>query len=431
VDVRRSLSPVSGEIARLALLALAAAACSGSLHPIRAGVGTDAAGVTDGATHTDATTAPDVPNVVCFDLPPIGYATMSDIGGEWDGGTTGMPTLQLDGGVSFVAAAPPPAGSVVVDASDPNALMQFSMYAGDKTPGPLTILVKGMIFIPPPPDGGSADLQKIRVSSNKTILGVNVLADSKQGSGSGFTGGSLTMTGVSHVVLRNLVIAMPNADDASDNVDAIHIEGSQQIWVDHCDLSSNGPTGGGSSYDGLVDISDQSDFVTVSWTHYHDHADTGLIGRSDSSAAAAQDASKNHVTYDHDWFSNVLTGPRVRFGTVHVLDTFFDGVGHYGVASTDGANVRVEESVFKDVAPPPQTNANFGPVTTILDSPATAGSVYLVDYTPTGTSGANVITQTVPFNVPYANQYKPDPATSVPAVVQGCAGTGHISVSTN
>jgi pectate lyase len=423
--VRRSLSPVSGEIALLALVAFAAAACSGGLHPIRAGTGTDAAGVTDGSTHIDATMAPDVANVVCFDLAPLGYATMSDPGGEWDGGGSGPPTPVLAGGVSGGGLD---AGNlVVVNASDSDALMQFSTYA--KMAGPLTILVKGMIFIPPPPDGGSADLQKIRVSSNKAVIGVNVLADPKLGSGSGFTGGGITLTGVTNVVLRNLVIEEPNADDASDNVDAVHIEGSQQIWVDHCDLSSNGPAGS-PSYDGLVDISDGSDFVTVSWTHYHDHGDTGLIGRSDSAAAAAQDAGKNHVTYDHDWFTNVLTGPRARFGTVHVLNTYFDGVAHYAIASTDGATVKVEKSVFNNVSPPPQTDADFGPVTTILDSPATAGSVDLVDNKMTGTNGPNVLTtQAVPFQLPYAYDF--DTVTSVPGVVQGCAGTGHISVPTN
>jgi pectate lyase len=403
----------------------AAGACNGNLRPI--GAAFDAAGVGDGTTHADATASPDVPPVVCFDLPPVGYATMSDVGGEWDGGTTGKPNYQLDGGVSYVtslASAP----SVVVDASDPNALAQFSMYAGDKTAGPLTILVRGMIFIPPPPDGGSGDLQKIRVSSNKTVLGVNVLADPTQGSGSGFKGGGITMTGVSDVVLRNLVIEMPNADDSSDNVDAVHIETSHQIWVDHCDLSSNGPTGT-PSYDGLVDISDGSDFVTVSWTHYHDHGNSGLIGRSDSSAAAAEDASKNHVTYDHDWFSNVLTGPRIRFGTVHVLNTFFEQVTNYAVASTDGANVRIEASAFRNVSQPPLSNANYGWVTTILDS-ATAGSVDLVDNATDSTDGPAVVptAQVIPFALQY--QYAKDSATSVPAVVQGCAGTGHISVST-
>jgi hypothetical protein len=69
-------------------------------------------------------------------------------------------------------------------------------------------------------------------------------------------------------------------------------------------------------------------------------------------------------------------------------------------------------------------------VTTILDSPATAGSVDLVDNKMTGTNGPNVLTtQAVPFQLPYAYDF--DTVTSVPGVVQGCAGTGHISVPTN
>ncbi len=412
MDVRRSLSPVSGEIARLALLALAAAACSGSLHPIRAGVATDAASVTDGVNVTDAPATPDALGA-CPDRPPVGYATMSDIGGEWDGGTTGMPTLQVAGGVTGGGSSTP----VTVDASDANALAEFSMYASDKMPGPLTILVKGMIAIPPPPDGGSADLQKIRVSSNKTIAGAD--------GASGFTGGGITLTGVSNVILRNLVIHMPNSDDSTDNVDAVHIETSHQIWIDHCDLSSSGvAVDAGPSYDDLVGISDASDFVTVSWTRYHDHGDTGLIGRSDSSAAAAQDAQKNHVTFDHDWFSNAKTGPRVRFGTVHVLNTFFENVANYGVASTDGANVKIENSVFKSVAPPPQGNANFGWVTTILDSPATAGNVDLVNNLTDATDGPDVLTvqAQVPFALPY--QYASDPRDTVQLLVTTCAGAG-------
>ncbi len=184
------------------------------------------------------------------------------------------------------------------------------------------------------------------------------------------------------------------------------------------------------SYDGLVDISDQSDFVTVSWTTYHDHLDTGLIGRSDSAAAAAEDAGKEHVTYDHDLFANVKTGPRARFGTVHVLNTYFKGVANYGVASTDGANVRIEASSFRDVTPAGQTDVNFGPVTTILDPPATAGYVDLVSNVINAAdgNGANVIpsAQVVPWEPPYT--YTPDSATNVPFLVTSCSGTGKIMV---
>lgn len=379
-------------------LALLATSCSGGLNPIRPGPPTGS----DAAPKSDSSVSSDCP----YQL--IGFATMSDLGGEPDAAIDAAPALLLDGGVSGGGARTP----IPVDATQSDALDQFKMYVSDKMPGPLTIMVKGMLTVPPTPDGGDTGGESIRVSSNKTIIGADA--------NSGIFGGGLAMTRVSNVIVRNLVIARPNTDG---DIDAIHIEGSHQIWIDHCDLSSNNGTG---TYDGLVDISDQSDFVTVSWTHYHDHQDSGLIGRSDSSAAGAEDAGKEHVTYDHDLFTNLKTGPRVRFGTVHVLNSDFDTVANYGVAATDGANVRIEGSSFKNVTPPGQTDVDFGPVTTILDSPATPGNVDLVSPTSNAfdaTDGANVLTtQALPFAVPYP--YMPDSASSVPALVTHCAGTG-------
>jgi pectate lyase len=376
------------------VVALIATSCDVRIYPLRA-----RATGSDGAVGSDSSVSSDCP----YQL--IGFATMSDLGGELDGGSDATPTLLLDGGVSGGGASTP----VLVDAAEADALDQFKMYASDKMPGPLIIVVKGMLTVPPTPDGGDTGGESIRVSSNKTVVGANA--------NSGFFGGGLAMTRVSNVIVRNLVIAKPNTDG---DIDAIHIEGSHQIWIDHCDLSSNGGPG---TYDGLVDISDQSDFVTVSWTHYHDHQDSGLIGRSDSSAATAEDAGKEHVTYDHDLFTNLKTGPRVRFGTVHLLNSYFDTVANYGIAATDGANVRIEGSAFKNVTPSGQTDVKFGPVTTILDSPATAGNVDLVSNAFDATDGANVLTtQPLPFAVPYP--YMPDSASSVPALVTNCAGTG-------
>ena len=417
---------------RVIFLALIAANCGGNLNPIRAlPPRQDGSGLLDSSVSRDASLAPDssVP-VVCPDL-LIGYATMSDLGGEWDGGTNGMPVLTIDGGVTgggSLDAGALDAGAaplVAVNANDSDALAQFSKYAGDKTPGPLIILVEGMIAIPPPADGGSGDVQKIRVSSNKTVVGANPTADFPS---SGFTGGGLWLSGVSNVILKNLTINRPNSDDDGDNVDAIHVETSRQIWIDHCDLSSNGPgVDAGASFDGLVDISDGSDFVTVSWTNYHDHGDTGLVGRSDSSDAAMQDASKNHVTYDHDLFTNVRTGPRTRFGTIHVLNSYFVDVANYGVAATDGAMVRIEGSRFHNVSPAGQTDANFGPVTTALASPATAGYVDLENIVNDGTSGANhLTTPAVVLSLPY--RYMTDSTSTVLEVVPACVGPGHVTV---
>lgn len=411
-------------------LALLAAGCSGNLNPIRPRpLGPDASLTSDSAILQDSSIVQDssVPGVCPDEL--IGYVTMSDLGGEWDGGSNGMPSLVVDGGVTGGGAFDAGAGTLFpVNANDSDALAQFSKYASDKMPGPLIILVEGMIAIPPPMDGGSGDVQKIRVSSNKTVVGANPTADFPA---SGFTGGGLWLSNVSNVIIKNLTINRPNSDDAGGNVDAIHVETSHQIWIDHCDLSSNGPgVDAGASYDGLVDISDGSDFVTVSWTNYHDHGDTGLVGRSDSSDAAAEDANKNHITYDHDLFTNVRTGPRTRFGTIHVLNTYFDHVANYAVAATDGAHVRIEGSVFYNVAPPVQSDVNFGPVTTILDSPTYAGYVDLVGNLTDATDGPNVITtQQVPFAVPYP--YTADSSATAAYVVPHCVGPGHITVPAN
>jgi len=404
------------------VVALIATSCDVRIYPLRGPTGSDAATGIDAAIGIDAPIGSDAP--ISSECPSqlVGFATMSDLGGEWDGGIDASPTLLLDGGVT--GGGVPDAGMrialdagmpMLIDAQYSDALTQLILLAGDKTPGPLIIVIKGMISIPPTPDGGDTGGEQIRVSSNKTVLGADA--------NSGLFGGGLGMTKVSNVIVRNLTIAKPNTDGA---IDAIHIEKSHQIWIDHCDLSSTGGTG---TYDGLVDISDHSDFVTVSWTHYHDHKDSGLVGRSDSSAAAAEDAGTEHVTYDHDWFENLTTGPRIRVGTVHVLNGFFQQVTNYGVASTDGATVLIEASAFQHVTPPGQTDPDFGPVTTILDSPATAG---YVDYRTTNltdsTDGKNIIpsTQVVSWTPPYLYANETDSAGSVPTLVAACAGTGKI-----
>ena len=166
-------------------------------------------------------------------------------------------------------------------------------------------------------DGGTTGLQK-RVSSNKTIVGADANAE--------LTGGGLYILNSTNVIVRNLKIS------GAFHTDAITVQNSKNVWIDHCDLSCDPaqPT----ACDGLVDITHASDFVTVSWTSYHDHNASGLVGHSDSALAATEDTNHLTVTYHHDLYTNVFTGPRVRFGTVHVFNSDFEHLGDYAVAST-------------------------------------------------------------------------------------------------
>jgi pectate lyase len=355
--------------------------CDVRIYPFR-GASTDAASPGNDAPSPDADSGLPIP---CPDE-LVGFAATG-------AGTTG-------GG----SASP-----VIVNASDPDAYTKLTTLAGDKTPGPLVIQLDGTITFPGPDDSGSSETQ-IRVSSNKTIIG--------SGASSGLIGGGLNLTGNTNIILKNLVISKPTAADTG--TDAITLNQSQYIWIDHCDLSSDRDPEAG-SYDGLVDITRASDFVTISWTRYHDHNDTGIIGHNDDNGD--QDTGKLHVTYHHDLFTNVNAGPRVRFGSVHVFNVYFEGIGAYAVASTMYALVLVDDTYFKNIPAP------AWPLTTTLPNDSTDdGYFWLSNNVTDATDGPNNLTElAMQWTPPYP--YTPDSVGSVPALVAACAGTGKTSPS--
>jgi len=144
-----------------------------------------------------------------------------------------------------------------------------------------TIMVNGLLT-------GSGE---VSVTSNKSIIGV--------GSGSGLKGIGLKFKGVHNDIVQNMNISLVTA--ASGDGDAIHVETSDHIWVDHDTLSSD-MSHGKDFYDGLLDITHAGGFVTVSWNFFHDHFKVSLVGRSDSNGS--QDTGHLKVTYDHNYFKN-------------------------------------------------------------------------------------------------------------------------------
>jgi len=246
---------------------------------------------------------------------------------------------------------------------------------------------------------------EVTVASNKTIIGV--------GSGSGLTGIGLKMKGVKNVIIRNMNISKVTA--ASGDGDAIHIESSTNIWVDHNNLYSD-TSHDEDYYDGLLDITHAADYVTVSWNYLHDHNKTSLLGHSDDNAS--EDTGHLRVTYVHNWFNNTVQRmPRVRFGNpVHVLNNYYSNISSsgYAIASTEGAGVRVERNYFENVPNTVicQTGDSSAGYTLLTNN-------YLVNSgTPAACSGANV------KSLPYS--YTPDANSSVKSIVTAGAGTGKI-----
>lgn len=229
------------------------------------------------------------------DPAPYGYATLN-------GGTTGG------------------AAGETVTVSD---LDSFTEAAESEEP--LTIIVSGAIE-------GSA---KIRVGSDKTIFGE---------AGSSFTGVGLYVNKVSNVILRNLKIAKVDAD----NGDAVGIQESTNVWVDHLDISGDLNVGK-DDYDGLLDITHAADYVTVSNTYLHDHWKASLVGHSDSNGD--EDTGHLTVTYANNYWYNINSrAPSVRYGQVHIVNNYFDSILSTGINARQGAQILVQSTAFANSA---------------------------------------------------------------------------------
>ncbi|KAI1118183.1 polysaccharide lyase family 1 protein [Nemania sp. NC0429] len=200
-----------------------------------------------------------------------------------------------------------------------SSLAAFSAAA--KADGAAVIVVKGAI-------SGAA---KVSVTSNKSIIGA---------SGSSLTGIGLTINKQSNVIVRNLKIAKVLAE----NGDAITIQASKNVWVDHVDVSSD-LSHDKDYYDGLIDVSHGSDWVTISNTYFHDHWKGSLVGHSDSNAA--EDTGHLTVTYANNYFKNLNSrGPSFRFGTGHIFNTYYNNVST-AINTRQGAQLLVESTVFE------------------------------------------------------------------------------------
>ncbi|WP_083748609.1 pectinesterase family protein [Pelomonas sp. KK5] len=196
----------------------------------------------------------------------------------------------------------------------------------------------------------------IRVSSNTTIVGI--------GRDAAITGGTLFLGKVDNIIVRNLHFSdaydLFPAWDPKDNAngewnseyDTITLRGATHVWVDHCtfddglrpDQAERIALGRKMQHhDGLLDITQQSDLVTVSWNRFTQHDKTMLIGSSDSQKL---DEGRLRVTLHHNLFEQVKERtPRVRWGQVHVYDNLFVGRSDvpyaYGYSLGVGVNSRI------------------------------------------------------------------------------------------
>jgi pectate lyase len=222
---------------------------------------------------------------------------------------------------------------------------------------------------------------RIRVPPNTTLYGMGADATLVGAwldiAGSESRGGNEPV----NVIIRNLAFVdtadcFPEwspSDGATGNwnsaYDSISIRHATHVWIDHNRFADQRtrddtqPTYFAHRYqvhDGLLDITDESDLVTVSWNQFAVHDKAMLIGNSDS---AVEDRGKLRVTLHHNLFDNVgQRTPRVRYGKVHVYDNFYRVTGEANYHSSWGAGVEsqiyAENNYF-------EMSAMFGPMEVI------------------------------------------------------------------
>ena len=179
----------------------------------------------------------------------------------------------------------------------------------------------------------------VEVGSNVTIYGYQgaIIAQPS-------TGSAMKLSGSKNVIIRNLKFKGAGAHD-DDDEDCLQVNHeSKNVWIDHVDVYDG--------HDGNLDITNASDYVTISWTKFsYTSASTGhqfsnLIGNSKTKTS---DRGHLNVTIHHTWWADgvVERMPRVRFGKVHVANNLFDSKNaSYCVRAAIEADIRIERNVF-------------------------------------------------------------------------------------
>jgi pectate lyase len=288
-----------------------------------------------------------------------------------------------------------------------STLAELIAYA--KSPEPLIIQIDRTL------SGGSQGAVVV-LRSDKTLLGL--------GSAGFLEGVGVNISGQHNVIVRNLKLTMAPVTNtqindenrpqvAVNDGDCLRIQGSStNIWVDHCEFYNVDPAVQHNQdlYDGLLDLKDESAYVTVSWCYFHDHHKCHLVGSSD------KDNHDRKVTFHHNRYDNIKERvPSYRFGTGHVFSNYYHHVGGSGVNSRQGACLRVEQNYFDEVRDPVVSKNSAAP-----GQWDASGNLYV------NCKGSQPSTSTCTFVPSYDYAAALTPAAAVKEVVLAGAGIGKL-----
>lgn len=182
----------------------------------------------------------------------------------------------------------------------------------------------------------------------------------------------------SNIIIRNIEFQVPQdyspawdpTDTSTGNwnarFDGISIVTGRNIWIDHCtftdgvhiDTLEPTPFNGKhvQRHDGLIDIEDGSDDITISYSIFKQHDKTTLIG-STGGGTMGQDnyeTGRERITFSANiWSTSVQRAPLARWGEFHLYNNIYSGAYGdpnysllYFIGLGTGSSILSESNVF-------------------------------------------------------------------------------------
>ncbi|MGA5468945.1 pectate lyase family protein [Streptomyces arboris] len=255
----------------------------------------------------------------------------------------------------------------------------------------------------------AAGVIEIKQVSNVTIVGV--------GNGAVFDQLGIHLREARNIIIQNVTVrnVKKSGSPTSNGGDAIGMEKDvRNVWVDHTTLEASG--GESEGYDGLFDMKDNTQYVTLSYSILRNSGRGGLVGSSET------ELSNGFITYHHNLYENIDSrAPLLRGGIAHIYNNHYVRLNDSGINSRAGARAKVENNYFKnskDVLGTFYTDAaGYWQVSgNTLDDVTWSSPGSKTN--PAGPDMKSTTTVAIPYT------YRADAASCVPDVVSRTAGAG-------
>ncbi|WP_406132727.1 polysaccharide lyase family 1 protein [Streptomyces zaomyceticus] len=182
----------------------------------------------------------------------------------------------------------------------------------------------------------AAGVIELKQISNVTIVGV--------GAGAVFDQLGIHIRESSNIIIQNVTVknVKKSGSPTSNGGDAIGMESDvRNVWVDHVTLEASG--GESEGYDGLFDMKDNTQYVTLSYSILRNSGRGGLVGSSET------ELSNGFITYHHNLYENIDSrAPLLRGGIAHMYNNHYLRINESGINSRAGARAKVDNNYFED-----------------------------------------------------------------------------------